>query len=64
MPISEKILNEIKTLNEKPDIKKLMNSVLSYEDEGAKKYKQEFLKMVDDYLKVDEEESSDGRDID
>ena len=52
MPISENILEEIKRLNISDKEKMLMNEILVFEDTGSGKYKQEYIKIVDEYIDI------------
>ena len=50
MPISDKIVEQIKTLKVNDDFKKLLLDILSEEDKGTHKYKESYEKMVNEYL--------------
>lgn len=56
MPISEKIKKEIDGLNEDEQFKNLMLDILKLEDDGAKRWKNEYKKNINSYLGLENEE--------
>ena len=50
MPISEKIMEEIKKLNEDEKKKELLLKILQQEDEGIHNYKKSYEKLINQYI--------------
>lgn len=57
MPISQKIIEQIKNINIPDDEKYLMINILKIEDKGTHRYKNDYEKAIKDYLKEHPEES-------
>lgn len=50
MPISEKIIAQINSIDTDDEFKELMLSILSEEDKGNHRYKDTYEKMINEYL--------------
>ena len=59
MPISEKIMNQIKKIDAPNDFKELMLAVLAEEDKGNFRFKEAYERLINDYLKAKEDGQSD-----
>lgn len=59
MPISEKIKSKIGSLNMPDDFKKLMLTILEQEDRGNHRYKEDYIKLVNDYIEKEKGDTND-----
>lgn len=63
MPISEKIMEEIKKLNEDEKKKDLLLKILQQEDAGIHNYKKSYEKLINQYIaEVDEKNGGNNND--
>jgi hypothetical protein len=59
MPISDKIIEMIRNSSNEPNFKKLMLQILNEEDNGVFRFKLEYEKLLNEYLKEKEGENDD-----
>ena len=57
MPISEKIVDRIRQLDEDEQFKRMLLKILNEEDKGTYRFKAEYEKFINDYI---EKKSKDG----
>ena len=58
MPISENILKEIDNTDADNRLKELMKNLLILEDDGARRWKNQYEEMVKDHLELSKEEDN------
>ena len=61
MPISKKIINEIEKMDETDEMKELMTDILVLEDNGVKRWTNDYDKMIDEFIKIYRSNSGDKR---